>query len=87
MSQSSFERIENFIRDSLASHGDAGELDPDESLFLSGRLDSLTVTRLVVFLEEQFGVDFGRHSFDVGELDSIRQIATFSEQYGAAAAE
>lgn len=87
MSQTPVERIEQFIRDSLAAHSDEGELDPDESLFLSGRLDSLTVTRLVVFLEEQFGVDFGSHPFDVGELDSIRQIATFTEQYGAVAAE
>jgi len=87
MIQTSLDQIELFIRGALDSHGDEAELDLDESLFLSGRLDSLTVTRLVVFLEEQFGVDFSSHPFDVGELDSVRQIAAFTERHGAAAAE
>lgn len=80
-------RIHEFIRESLATHNDTDELDDSESLFLSGRLDSLAVTRLVVFLEEQFGVDFSSAEFDVGLLDSVELIAAFVESHGAAAAE
>lgn len=87
MSGSLKARIHDFIRDSLAAHNDAEELDDSESLFLSGRLDSLAVTRLVVFLEEQFGVDFARAEFDVALLDSVDLIAGFVERNGATAAE
>ncbi|HET6335157.1 MAG TPA: acyl carrier protein [Polyangiales bacterium] len=81
------ELVRNFIRDCLVTHNDEDELDDRESLFLSGRLDSLSVTKLVVFLEENFEVDFGSHPFDVGELDSVEQILQFAGDYGAAAAE
>ncbi|HKU42149.1 MAG TPA: acyl carrier protein [Polyangiales bacterium] len=78
-------RIADFIRECLYAHSDEDELREDESLFLSGRLDSLSVTRLVVFLEETFSVDFANHPFDVAELDSVSQIVEFAEQHGAAA--
>jgi acyl carrier protein len=81
------ELIRAFIRDCLVVHNDADALDDHESLFLSGRLDSLSVTKLVVFLEEQFDVDFGSHPFDVAELDSIAQIVQFAADYGVLAAE
>jgi acyl carrier protein len=81
------ELVRNFIRECLVTHNDDEELDDQESLFLSGRLDSLSVTKLVVFLEDTFKVDFGSHPFDVGELDSVEQIVQFAAEYGAAAAE
>lgn len=77
-------RIADFIRECLYAHSDEDDLAEEESLFLSGRLDSLTVTRLVVFLEEVFQVDFASHPFDVAELDSVVQIAQFAELHGAA---
>jgi acyl carrier protein len=87
MTNSNRELVRNFIRECLVTHNDADELDDQESLFLSGRLDSLSVTKLVVFLEDMFKVDFGDHPFDVGELDSVEQIVQFAGEYGAAAAE
>ena len=71
------EQIATFIRSCLDAHRDVEPVEHDESLFLSGRLDSLTVTRLVVFLEDTFGLNFADHPFDVAELDSIDQIAQF----------
>jgi acyl carrier protein len=76
--------VSQFIRDCLHEHSDEQELDEQDSLFLSGRLDSLSVTKLVVFLERTFRVDFGDHPFDVAELDSVAQIVQFAEQYGGA---
>jgi len=74
------EEIAKFIRGCLDAHRDVEPVAHDESLFLSGRLDSLSVTRLVVFLEDRFGVSFADHPFDVTELDSIDQIAEFVER-------
>lgn len=87
MTNANRELVRNFIRDCLVTHNDDDELDDHESLFLSGRLDSLSVTKLVVFLEAQFSVDFGSHPFDVGELDSVAQIVQFAEDYGSMAPE
>ena len=84
MSQPPEQLISRFIRDCLYAHSDEQELDERESLFLSGRLDSLSVTKLVVFLEETFRVDFAEHPFDVAELDSVVQITEFAAQYGTA---
>ena len=81
------ELVRNFVRDCLVAHNDEEDLDDGESLFLSGRLDSLSVTKLVVFLEDSFKVDFGSHPFDVAELDSVEQIVQFAQDYGAIAAE
>ena len=85
MTEAPKERIAQFIRECLYAHSDEQDVDERESLFLSGRLDSLTVTKLVVFLEEAFRVDFAEHPFDVAELDSVVQITEFAEQHGAGA--
>jgi acyl carrier protein len=87
MTNANRELVRNFIRDCLVTHNDDDDLDDQESLFLSGRLDSLSVTKLVVFLEDTFKIDFGSHPFDVGELDSVEEIVRFTGEYGAAAAE
>jgi acyl carrier protein len=41
---------------------------------VSGRLDSLTMTRLVMFLEDTFGIDFAEVEFDVELIDSVEAI-------------
>lgn len=63
-----------FLQTHLAEHGDHEPLQDDQPLFSSGRLDSLTMTRLVVYLEQQFAVDFSAVSFDVDLIDSIAAI-------------
>ena len=50
--------IKKFISTLLEEHGHTDEVDSSESLILSGLLDSLAVVHIVVFLEEQFGIDF-----------------------------
>jgi acyl carrier protein len=66
--------LREFLRQSLASAGDRADLGDADSLFLSGRLDSLAMTNLVVFLENRFGVDFGEVDFDVELVDSVSDI-------------
>jgi acyl carrier protein len=69
--------ISAFIHNLLKEHGYADEVDSSDSLILSGLLDSLAVIHIVVFLEEQFGIDFSEAYFDQTNFDSIDQITNF----------
>lgn len=71
------QKLRNYFRSLLDERGDHADFRDDQSLFLSGRLDSLAMTRVVVFLEEEFGISFAHVSFDVDLIDSIQSIETF----------
>jgi acyl carrier protein len=43
-------------------------------LLLSGRLQSIDAVEIVVFLEENFGIDFAQIGFDRDQIDSIDAI-------------
>lgn len=66
--------LREFIRETLQGHGDAHAFADDESLFISGRLDSFSMMTLVMHLEEAFGVDFSDVEFDVSLVDSVDAI-------------
>jgi len=51
------------------------ELDVDTSLFRSGLLDSMSMLTLLSLVEELFGVSILDDSFDVREVDAVRQMA------------
>ena len=70
-------KLREFLRESLDSAGDRHELGNDDSLFVSGRLDSLAMTRLVLYLEQAFGIDFAEVDFDVDLIDSVQAIEAF----------
>jgi acyl carrier protein len=67
-------KLRAFLKSCLAERADLAEFQDDESLFSSGRLDSLTMTRVVIFLEQEFGVDFAQVNFDVDLIDSVQAI-------------
>lgn len=48
--------VENFIVSELLFGNDTLKLDPEQDLIESGLLDSVAVLRLILFIEEQFGV-------------------------------
>ena len=58
----------------LAANGDHEPVGDDESLLISGRLQSIDAVEIVVFLEEAFGVDFAEIGFDRETIDSIEGI-------------
>jgi acyl carrier protein len=74
------QQLREFLGESLEAAGDSHGFADDSSLFLSGRLDSLTMTKLVVFLEETFGIDFADVDFDVELIDSVDAIAALLQQ-------
>jgi len=65
------QELRAFIEKALASHADHASLREDESLFISGRLDSFTMMNLVMHLEQQFGIDFSDGDFEVELVDTL----------------
>jgi acyl carrier protein len=66
--------LREFLKEALGKLGDHHGLSDDESLFLSGRLDSFSMMNLVMFLEESCQLDFSQLEFDVSLLDSVDDV-------------
>lgn len=69
-------QIHEFVRELLTNSGDDQPLPDDESLLLSGRLQSIDAVEIVIFLEENFAIDFAQIGFDRDQLDSVDAICT-----------
>jgi acyl carrier protein len=67
-------QLREYLRTALDKHGDRNDFADDESLFLSGRLDSFSMMNLVVYLETELSVDFSALDFDVNLVDSVNDI-------------
>jgi len=63
----------------LREHDDVAPFGDTESLIKVGRLDSLSVVKLVTFLESDFSVDFTKVEFDPERFDSVAEIAAIVE--------
>ena len=72
--------IRTFLAQLLNEQDDHAPFGEDDSLVKSGRLDSLAVTKIVMFLESTYQVDFARIEFDPERLDSVAQIAAVIEE-------
>jgi acyl carrier protein len=72
------DEIENAVRDYILGEflpgEDPAELTPQTPLISGGILDSISTLKLVVFLEERFGVTVEAHEAGIDHLDSIGQI-------------
>lgn len=77
MAINNYTKLRTFIQTCLAERGDPAKIEDDDSLFVSGRLDSLDMTKVVVFLEQEFGVSFAHIGFDVDLIDSVQAIESF----------
>lgn len=71
--------IHEFVHNLLITNGDAEPLSDQDSLLLSGRLQSIDAVEIVVFLEENFGVNFAEIGFDREQIDSIDAIAALTQ--------
>lgn len=76
--------VREFLGQALRESGDAGPLRDGDALFSSGRLDSLALTQLVLFLEDRFRVDFGAVDFSADLVDSVQAIAALLQAQTAA---
>ena len=80
MDQSDLTAIRLFIETLLREHDDGAPFGDAESLIKTGRLDSLSVVKLVTFLESDFGVDFTKVEFEPERFDSVSEIAAILEE-------
>jgi len=68
------QKLREFLKETLGKHGDHKDFADNESLFVSGRLDSFSMMNLVMYLEEAFGLNFSHFEFDVSLVDSANDI-------------
>jgi acyl carrier protein len=78
-------RIERFILDELLSGSARQTIDPEESLVTTGILDSLSMLRLITFLEEEFGMTIGDGDVGTENFETLRKMAAFIERKTAEA--
>ena len=69
------QKIRDYLSEALKNQGDKQPLTDNDCLFVSGRLDSVSMMMLVVYLEEEFAVNFKATDFEVGLIDSVDAIA------------
>ncbi len=67
-------KLKTFLQELLADYGKETDFSDDDLLVTSGLLDSLAVLRMVVFLEEEFGIDLAERGFDQNDFDSLSNI-------------
>ena len=68
--------VRSFLTTLLHKKDDDGPFGDSDSLVLSGRLDSIDVLEIVVFLEKHYDFDFGDRPFDQGTVDSVDEIVS-----------
>ena len=75
--------VREFVNELLSIRNDTEPVRDEESLMLSGRLQSLDAVRIVMFLEETFGVNFGKVGFHPELIDSVDSINALVTQAAA----
>ena len=70
------QKIRDYLTETLKNQGDKQPLTDNDSLFVSGRLDSVSMMMLVVYLEDEFAVNFKAADFEVSLIDSVDAIAS-----------
>ena len=70
----SLEQIREFIKGLLEMKGVPSDVSDNEPLLTAGLIDSMDVLQTVLFLEENFGLDFSIHPFNPDDFDSIVSI-------------
>jgi acyl carrier protein len=68
------ENLRSFVLSLLARREEVPEFSDQDSLVTSGRIGSLEIVEMVVFLENTFHVDFAGRPFDQYDFDTIDKI-------------
>ncbi|HEX8200325.1 MAG TPA: acyl carrier protein [Isosphaeraceae bacterium] len=67
--------VRHFLLTEFLPGEDPAELTDATPLITGGILDSISTLKLVVFLEERFGVTVEAHEAGIDHLDSVARIA------------
>jgi acyl carrier protein len=74
-------QMRNYVTQRLMMRGDLAPLNDKDLLFTSGRLNSLDAVEIVMFLEEDYGINFSEINFDLTLLDSIDALADLVDRH------
>jgi acyl carrier protein len=77
--------ILEFIRDEAVDLPRGVTIDVDTSLFKDQLLDSMSLTNLITFLEDEFGIRVGAMDVVFENLDTVTHMLAFIERKRAAA--
>jgi len=75
MSEAIKQSVKEFILTSFLPGEDPNELTDDLPLISGGILDSIATLKLIMHLEEKFGIALEAHEADKEHLDTLNQIA------------
>ncbi len=74
------EVLEKFIITEVAVDPDKKSLKPDEDLLGSGIIDSMAVMKLVLFLEEAFGIEVKDEDIVPENFQNLNSMVGYVEQ-------
>ena len=75
MNESIKQSLKEYILNTFLPGEDPSELTDDLPLISGGILDSIATLKLIMFIEETFGVTLEAHEADKEHLNTINQIA------------
>jgi acyl carrier protein len=75
-------QVRDYVAQRLALKGHNAPVEDDQPLFSSGLLDSLDAVEMVVFVEDEFGINFAQINFNLTLLDSVGAICAMVERHG-----
>ena len=76
--------ILEFIRDEAVDLPAGVEIDADTSLFRDQLLDSMSLTNLITFLEDEFAIKVGAMDIVFENLDTVNHMLAFIARKKAA---
>ena len=74
MTDASMQTIKDFIMAEFLPGENPDELTETTPLISGGILDSIATLKLVMFMEEKYGVSFAPHELDKENLDNLERI-------------
>ena len=80
MNNDKLKLLRQSIGEMLVGRGQPAEFADDESLFDSGRLDSMSAVNLLLELETAFDLDLSDPDFDVSQIDTFAEITELVQQ-------
>lgn len=76
--------IRDYLLQEFLPGEDPEELSDETPLITGGVLDSISTLKLVVYLEERFGISLEAHEAGVEHLDTVDRIASLVSKKQAA---
>jgi acyl carrier protein len=74
--------VRRFLAEQVLGEVEVRRIGPDDHLLKMGVLNSLTLTHLIVYLEEQLGIQVLPSEFDPQNFRSIRAICEYVARKG-----